>query len=270
MTTVGPLTIDGDVIPYETWHHTAMPGERVAIGGTHTVINMDGERVASSFDAPTTPGHYAVTISRADAPPVDLSLFVLQPTDNMDSRQFLNGYRIGTYPQTPPEGFIEVSAEDYDIAVSPRFKLGQFLCKQQPEHFPKYVLLSQPNLVRLETLLTALQEDGLTDTESFVVMSGFRTPFYNTAIGSARLSRHMYGDASDIYIDVAPADGVMDDLNRDGQLTKADANFLYDYAADLFANSNVDAGGIGAYGTNAVHGPFVHIDGRGRPARWGR
>ena len=146
----------------------------------------------------------------------------------------------------------------------------EYCVVKKPEHFPKYVLLSQPNLVRLETLLTALQEDGLTDAESFVVMSGFRTPFYNTAIGSARLSRHMYGDASDIYVDVAPADGVMDDLNRDGQLTKADANFLYDYAADLFANSNVDAGGIGAYGTNAVHGPFVHIDGRGRPARWGR
>jgi len=27
---------------------------------------------------------------------------------------------------------------------------------------------------------------------------------------------------------------------------------------------------LGSYKANAVHGPFVHVDGRGRAARWGR
>jgi hypothetical protein len=63
----------------------------------------------------------------------------------------------------------------------------------------------------------------------------------------------------------------MDDLNRDNRITRADATWLYDYAEDLYAErSDLPAGGIGAYGANAVHGPFVHIDGRGRAARWGR
>ncbi|WP_268235731.1 hypothetical protein [Aquisalinus flavus] len=29
-------------------------------------------------------------------------------------------------------------------------------------------------------------------------------------------------------------------------------------------------GEIGEYGANAAHGPFVHVDTRGVPARWGR
>jgi len=127
------------------------------------------------------------------------------------------------------------------------------------------------NKARLETLRENLVADGITDAKTFFVMSGFRTPFYNTAIGSAKYSRHMYGDASDIYIDVSPRDGNMDDLNKDGKITKADANFLYDYAAKLFSKSDkVKPGGLGSYKANAVHGPFVHVDGRGRAARWGR
>ena len=81
----------------------------------------------------------------------------------------------------------------------------------------------------------------------------------------------MYGDAADIYVDYRPRNGVMDDLNRDGEITKADANWLYDYAQTLFKKrTDLPKGGIGAYRANAVHGPFVHVDGRGTTARWGR
>jgi hypothetical protein len=54
------------------------------------------------------------------------------------------------------------------------------------------------------------------------VMSGFRTPRYNKSGGNtggrANLSRHMYGDASDIFVD-NDGNGTMDDLNRDGGWT---------------------------------------------------
>lgn len=102
-------------------------------------------------------------------------------------------------------------------------------------------------------------------------MSGFRTPFYNSAIESAKFSRHMYGDAADIYVDYKPRNGNMDDLNRDGKSTKADANWLYDYAQKLYKiRKDLPKGGIGTYRANAVHDPFVHVDGRGSTARWGR
>jgi hypothetical protein len=81
----------------------------------------------------------------------------------------------------------------------------------------------------------------------------------------------MYGDAADIYVDADPRDGVMDDLNGDGRITKADADFLYDVAETLFASGKtVLEGGLESYPANAVHGPFVHSDGRGQTARWGR
>ena len=47
-------------------------------------------------------------------------------------------------------------------------------------------------------------------------MSGYRTPFYNRSIGNqTRFSRHVYGDAADIYAD-DDGDGKMDDLDGDG------------------------------------------------------
>lgn len=46
----------------------------------------------------------------------------------------------------------------------------------------------------------------------------------------------------------------------------ADANFLYDYAEKLFKEKGLKQGGLGSYKANAVHGPFVHVDARGRPA----
>ena len=228
--------------------------------------------VSSDWLAPDTAGVHELEVFDPSGEVVNtLAVFVLEPVASVDEGGYLEGYRIGAYPQDDPEGFIKLTPDDLDVAISPHFRVGQFLCKQQPEHFPKYVLVSDANLRRLEALLGALREDGLTDAETLFVMSGFRTPFYNAAIGSATLSRHMYGDAADVYVDVAPRDGVMDDINRDGQVTKADADFLYDYAEELFASrDDVVQGGLGPYPANAVHGPFVHVDGRGRPARGGR
>jgi hypothetical protein len=267
------VAINGEVLPYEQWHHSVLPGEPLSVTMPFGwEVNLQDESAEGVATAPEEPGHYPLRIrDEAGSLRYEISLFVLEPATRISNGGYLNGYRIGKYPRNRPAGFIRLDAGDEDIPLSPSFNLGQFLCKQQPGHFPKYLLVSKPNLVRLEALLEALREDNLTDADTFFVMSGFRTPFYNTAIGSAKFSRHMYGDAADIYLDVAPANGVMDDINGDGKVTKADATFLYDYASKLYANTEgVSAGGIGAYGANSMRGPFVHIDGRGSVARWGR
>lgn len=102
-------------------------------------------------------------------------------------------------------------------------------------------------------------------------MSGFRTPFYNRAIGNGRHSRHVYGGAADFYVDVAPRDDRMDDLNGDGNHDYRDAQWLYRRAEALFANRPHRhlRGGLGVYRSTAAHGPFLHMDARGRRARWG-
>lgn len=266
--------LDKEPIPYSTWHTTRLPGEKLGLTlPTGFTADLDGTPVTVDTRVLNKAGSQVLTVKKPDGSQLSkVSVFTLEPVSEIDSKGYLNGYRIGEYPKNPPRGFIRLDNEnDKDIEVAPHFKLGQFLCKQQPDAWPKYVLVTQSNLKRLETLRDSLVKENITDAQTFFVMSGFRTPFYNTAIGSAKLSRHMYGDAADIYIDVKPRDGNMDDINGDGTVDKTDANYLYDYAAKLFARSEeVQPGGIGSYKANAVHGPFVHVDGRGHVARWGR
>ena len=57
-------------------------------------------------------------------------------------------------------------------------------------------------------------------------MSGYRTPFYNERIGNVRDSQHTAGTAADIFVDEKP-DGRMDDLDRDGVVTRDDAVWLF-------------------------------------------
>lgn len=268
------VSVDGEAAPHPVWHHLVLPGDTIELtAGDPFALSLNGEIVAQTADsqswtAPREPGNHVMRAFNEDGEVQQLTVFVMQP---YDGETVLEGYRIGSYPENDPNGFIRLTEADMDLNVSPSFEIGQFICKQQIGHWPKFILTSGDMLARLELLLANLNEDGRTDADTFFIMSGFRTPYYNTAIGSARLSRHMYGDASDIYPDVEGNDSVMDDLNGDGRVTREDAEWLYDYAARLYANSDeVVAGGIGAYGANAVHGPFVHIDGRGRAARWGR
>ena len=107
--------------------------------------------------------------------------------------------------------------------------------------------------------------------KGLTVMSGFRTPQYNEqgvgAGGRSAVSRHQYGDASDVYPD-DDHDGRMDDLNHDGRVDLKDAAILA-AAADAVEHKDPDlVGGIGIYPATSSHGPFVHIDARGTKARW--
>ena len=121
-----------------------------------------------------------------------------------------------------PPGFIEVTQQNADTPVSEHFKLRDFLTHDQPNVWPKYLVLQQKLIDKLELVLGGSRRRTASTSRGVRVMSGFRTPQYNEAGGNtggrANLSRHMYGDASDIYID-NNGDGQMDDLNHDGRIT---------------------------------------------------
>jgi len=187
----------------------------------------------------------------------------------------LNNYEIGAYRPRgtrsdryePPAGFVEVSGTNVDILVSPHFALGQFLCKQPGD--PRYLALTEPLVDKLESILDGVRAAGYS-VSTLTVMSGFRTPAYNRAIGNSTFfSRHLWGDAADIYID-ENGDGVMDDLNGDGLSDFKDAGVLFDIVESVVhgSRSGVEPGGLKTYRSNAVHGPFVHVDARGERARW--
>jgi len=169
-----------------------------------------------------------------------------------------------------PAGFIEVTPQNADTPVSDHFKLRDFLTHDQPNVWPKYLVL-QPRLIdKLELVLTDLEAHGF-DVHGVRVMSGFRTPQYNytggNTAGRANLSRHMYGDASDVYID-NDGDGQMDDLNHDGKISVDDARVILEAVDRVDAAHPELVGGAGVYTAAAGHGPFIHIDTRGYRARW--
>jgi hypothetical protein len=169
-----------------------------------------------------------------------------------------------------PSGFIEVTLENKDTRISDHFRLGDFLTKGQANVWPKYLVLELRLVDKLELVLADLQQRGI-KTEGVRVMSGFRTPSYNegggNTAGRADLSRHMFGDAADIFID-NDGNGVMDDLNRDGKVDINDSRVMLGAVDRVEAAHPELVGGGGLYRASSGHGPFIHIDTRGYRARW--
>jgi uncharacterized protein YcbK (DUF882 family) len=200
-------------------------------------------------------------------------------TEKLDGR--IGGYRIGYWPAERgrsvaasydnPAGFIEVTAENMDTPVSEHFRLRDFLTHDQERVWPKYLVLREDLVDKLELVIAQLQAEGH-PVRHMAVMSGFRTPQYNATGGEtggrASLSRHMYGDAADVFVD-DDGDGRMDDLNGDGRVDYRDAQVILD-AVERVERTHPDlAGGVGVYRATASHGPFAHVDVRGTRARWG-
>ena len=169
-----------------------------------------------------------------------------------------------------PEGFIEVSESMRDVRVSTHFTLGQFLTKDQRDVWPKMLLLDERLVDKLELVVSELRLAGI-KSQGLGVLSGFRTPQYNARgknAGRATDSRHQYGDASDVYVDVN-GDGRMDDITGDKKVDIRDAVRLARIVERVEAKYPELTGGLGVYRATGSHGPFVHIDARGERARWG-
>jgi hypothetical protein len=194
----------------------------------------------------------------------------------------IGSYRIGNWPfehrapRSPeyanPEGFIEVTADNESTYVSEHFRLSDFLTHDQQDTWPKYLVLNERLVDKLELVIEDLNAHGV-HVEHLSIMSGFRTPEYNRQGvgegGRARDSRHQYGDAADVYVD-NKGHGRMDDLNHDGRVDYRDARVIRDAVDRVEAAHPELVGGVGVYRGNSVHGPFAHIDARGVRARWGR
>jgi len=266
---------------------TRTPGSAIAPDAPDeaSAVLSEGEatgEVSPDFVAPDEPGVYnlAVQVNQATRQINDLSVVTLVPFSEKRGGR-IGLYYLGSWPfegggkpksasYANPSGFIEVTLENRDTQISEHFRLRDFLTKDQPNVWPKYLLLSPNLLDKLEATIQELEAAGH-PVKKVTVMSGFRTPRYNhsggNTAGRANLSRHMYGDASDIFVD-NDGNGMMDDLNHDGRVDAKDAEVIQQAADRVERKYPSLIGGIGVYSACCGHGPFTHIDVRGFRARW--
>jgi hypothetical protein len=277
-----------EVSPFPVLAMFVMPGEQVPLEAvlTDSTVRYTAEagggwlaRLGPSrwrWTAPEEKGLYPIWVrDSVSGETITLNAFVLVP---MPTAATIGGFMVGRYESRPlrgdptyarPTGFVEVTEENRGTLVAPHFTIGQFVSKQSGG-YPKYLVLRERLLLKLEMLVEEVRGAGL-PVSTFRILSGYRTPFYNQSIGNeTRYSRHVYGDAADIYVD-EDEDGTMDDLDADGRITLDDARTLAAVVEGLSQKSWYQPfeGGLGLYKANAAHGPFLHVDVRGYPARWG-
>lgn len=212
--------------------------------------------------------------------PPDSSTFslIIERAFGAKRGEVLNGYRLGYWPAERaimarnyfnPGGFVEVTPDNIGLPLSAHFTLGDFVTHDQRNVWPKYVVLEEKLIDKLELVLTELRARHI-PTRHVVVLSGFRAPYYNdrgVGEGMARASRHQFGDAADIIID-DNGDGRMDDLNGDGRVDLRDTGPLSDAIARVERQHPELVGGLGTYQAAGPSGPFAHVDVRGTSARW--
>jgi hypothetical protein len=129
------------------------------------------------WTAPAEKGVYPLFIrDSASGETVTLNAFVLVPFPTGE-------FMVGRYESRPlqgnpsyarPIGFVEVTEANRDIAVAPHFSLRQFVSKQSGG-FPKYLVLRERLLLKLEMLLEEVRSAGIPAT-TFRILSGYRTP----------------------------------------------------------------------------------------------
>ena len=166
-----------------------------------------------------------------------------------------------------PAGFVEVTPKNINYPISEHFSLGDFVSKDQPDVWPKYVIIDLRLVDKLELIFAELNREGYS-IRHLAILCGFRSPFCNENFGDPRgrgkLSRHMFGDAMDISVEK----NVPRWSAQDGHKDITNAEIVAQAAEKVDLSYKTLVGGLGIYPSTSDHGPFVHIDARGFKARW--
>lgn len=257
-----PLDVHGD--PSELAYSWVRIGDTANV---QTAQPLEGPGLVS----PEKPGFYRLSIIRGSRKRIveGLTVAVLVPFGEKNGGM-LNGYRIGTYlaekvdgRQAPPEGFLEITPRDVDLPISKHLKVGDFLNHDGQDSWPRYAAVSPRLLDKIELVVAELARwhGGTTDDVQLAldVHSGFRAPDHNRRIRrAARDSQHQYGDAADVAIDA----------NGDGRYTSIDSRMV-GLAVEIVELKHPDlVGGLGIYTSGHTRTTYVHIDARGKRARW--
>ena len=257
-----PLEVRGDP--------TALSYTWVRVGDTATT-GAHQPLLGADVIVPAKAGFYRLALVKGDdRRTIDgLTVAVLVPFEEKHGGM-LNGYRIGTYlaeklasDNVPPQGFLEITERDVDLQISRHLKVRDFLNQDGQKSWPRYAAVSPRLLDKIELVIAELARwhGGTTGDVKLAmdVKSGFRAPDHNRQVRrAARDSQHQYGDAADVAIDA----------NGDGQYTAVDSR-LVGLAVEIVELKHPQlVGGLGIYAGGHTRTTYVHIDARGKRARW--
>jgi len=146
-----------------------------------------------------------------------------------------------------------IKRDDFFKKIVGNFRIKDFVCQDgayreclSKHNKEFYWLIDEKLLQAVNNLQTSLKNKGY-DHEAFYIKSGHRHPKRNVEVKGASSSRHIKGQAVDIYIK---------DINKDGKYTSEDKKIILQILEDEVIGNK---GGIGRY---------VHMDVRGKRARW--
>ena len=259
-----PLVVSGD--PSQLAYEWIALDDSVAAEPTQA---LEGADVVT----PRRPGLYRLALV-ADGQHrlvAGVTVGVLVPFEEKRGRT-LNGYRMGVWRgerdrrHDVPGGFLEVRQGDLDRPLTRHLRVSDFITHDGQAQWPRYIAVDGRLLDKLELVLETLERTqgdaavgGGAPRFAIEVRSGFRTPYHNARLpGSARDSRHQFGEAADIVIDV----------DRDGRFTRKDLRRVV-HAIELVEADHPELrGGLGLYTSRRFSSPFVHTDVRGDAVRW--
>jgi hypothetical protein len=240
-------------------------------GSVQALQHASARPLESRFEAPSKPGFYRLALMKgAEFVLVDGPALSVMVPFSAKLGSTLNGYRIGTYvaerlgasaDEPPPAGFVEIDQDVADLPLTKHLRLSDFVTHDNQEKWPRYAALDGRLLDKIELVVAQIERiSGRSDDDSAMTLdvhSGYRTPAHNRRVTrAARDSRHQYGDAADIAIDA----------NGDGRISYADTRVVA-RAVEVVEQEHPDlAGGMGLY--NRGDASYVHIDARGKRARW--
>jgi hypothetical protein len=120
-----------------------------------------------------------------------------------------------------PVAFIDLDAVDPGLMLAPNFRLDEIAQRYKG----RYALVQPHAVASLQALRDAAGAIG--------VNSGYRSPAYNSQIGGATYSRHMYGDGFDLApqsVSLAALEGICTD--NGGMLVKYGSHVHCDFRFD--------------------------------------
>ncbi|HEY8166377.1 MAG TPA: D-Ala-D-Ala carboxypeptidase family metallohydrolase, partial [Gemmatimonadaceae bacterium] len=155
-----------------------------------------------------------------------------------------------------------ITERDVDLPISKHLKVGDFLTHDEQDTWPRYAAVDPRLLDKLELVIAEITRWHGSERQvnlALDVHSGFRAPDHNRRIArAARDSQHQYGDAADVAMDA----------NGDGRYTALDSRMI-GLAVEIVELKHPElVGGLGLYTSGHARTSYVHIDARGKRARW--